>query len=463
VRRIDNVACVLAFLVFSGGCGASADEPSVSDNEANGGGGSEGEMAGSGGSSATTGGTVGVAGSTSNVGSSGSPISGAAGQAGKGGSGVGGSGGQATGGSGGQATGGSGGQAIGSDGGKGVTLPPLPCDRLPASGSWENISPAGLSDTTSLVEDPFEAGTVWLGTTNGGLHKSTDCGATFTNVSTGRVASEFNQTGQGLLSMAVDPVDKGVIYVFKYGGHGVLKSTNGGVDWDQTIAPDSEVAKAIPSRYIDSISMDPTDHKHLVTSNHVNCNAPYGPTCMAETTDGGATWRVFKSAPGTGWEEGAGVWVINSTTWVYAGLHLYVTTDKGQNFKILDPDPAVYWGFNGGEVETHSIFRGPDGSYYLTAVQGIVRSTDGGLNWSLIPSSGGRKVGFVIAGDRFYAIDQWNPSLHTALVADPTKWTTAKAPPIPNGQGCPYLDYDAAHHILYASCFGAGAWRMVMQ
>jgi hypothetical protein len=271
----------------------------------------------------------------------------------------------------------------------------------------------------------------------------------------------MNGTGQGLLSMAVDPVDQGVMYVFKYGGHGVLKSTNGGVDWDQTMASGSEVANAIPSRYIDSISMDPTNHKHLVTSNHVNCNPPYDPTCQAETTDGGVTWRVFKAAPGTGWEEGAGVWVVNSTTWLYAGLHLFLTTDSGAHFTNLDPDPAVYWGFNGGEVETHSIPRDPAGNYYLAVNQGVVHSTDGGLTWSLIANSGGRSVGFVIGGDHMYASDQWSASVHTAAVADPTKWSAITAPGIPSGQGCPYLDYDTAHHILYASCYAAGAWRMI--
>jgi hypothetical protein len=442
-------------LMLSNACG-DAGESSTPNDEANGGGGSAANAAGSGGTNDMNGGSPGVGGQNTFAGRSTGNAGGRAGHGGNGGSGVG---------AGGDGMGGSGGRAAGGSGGQGMTqtLPPLPCDKLPGAGNWENISPQGLSDTTALIEDPFEAGTVWLGTTNGGLHKSTDCGATFTHVSTGRGADEFNTKGQGQLSMAVDPIDKGVIYVFKYGGHGVLKSTNGGVDWDQTIAADSEVAKAIPSRYIDSISMDPSDHKHLVTSNHVNCNAPYNPTCMAETTDGGATWRVFKSAPGTGWEEGGGVFVINSSTFVYAGLHLYVTTDKGQTFKLLDPDPAPYWGFNIGEVETHSIPRGPDGTYYLPAGQGVVKSTDGGLTWSLIPNSGGRKVGFVMTDHYMYAIDQWNPSLHGAALSDPSKWTAMKAPPIPNGQGCPYLDYDKTHHILYASCYGAGAWRMVMQ
>jgi hypothetical protein len=336
----------------------------------------------------------------------------------------------------------------------------LPCDDLPSEGDWENISPDGLSDTTALIADPFEDGTVWLGTTDGGLFKSTDCGANFVHVSTGTLADEMNGSG-GLLSMAVDPVDQGTMYVFKYGGHGVLKSTNGGVDFFQTMG--DEIAEIIPSKYIDSISMDPTNHLHLLTSNHVTCNAPYDPTCMSRTTDGGETWTVFEAPPYTSWEEGAGVWLVNEDIWIYAGLHTWLTTDAGANWDELNPDPAEWWGSNSGEVESHSIPQGPDGTYYLTQGQGVVKSTDGGHTWDLIPNSGGRKVGFIIGDTKMYAIDQWNPSLHWAPIDDDETWTQMDGPPIPDGQGCPYLDYDKGHHILYASCYGAGAWRISTQ
>jgi hypothetical protein len=206
--------------------------------------------------------------------------------------------------------------------------------------------------------------------------------------------------------------------------------------------------------------MDPTDHRHLVVGFHSNCAAPYAPACEAETTDSGATWRIVKAAWG-GWEEGAGPWVIDATTRLFGGTHLWLTTNSGTDWTNLDPDPAQYWGLNGGEVETHSIPHGADGSYYLTAGQGVVRSTDGGHSWSLISTSGGQTVAFVIGGGNLYTSNQWSASIHTAPESDPTKWTAMTAPNIPSGQGCPYLDYDVAHHVLYASCYAAGLWRTV--
>jgi hypothetical protein len=314
----------------------------------------------------------------------------------------------------------------------------------------------GFSEAISV--DPFDPAIVWLGTGANGIYKSTDCGTTFTHMNTGRNADAFQRGNH--ISMLVDPVDRGVIYIANiHYSTNLWKSTNGGVDWDDVFLAGGDVAK-ITGGDADAVSMDPNDHRHLMVEFHSNCNAPYDPACEVETTDGGATWRIVK-LPTSGWEEGSGPWVVNATTWLHAGSHLWLTTNRGANWTNLDPDPAVYWGFNGGEVETHSIFRGPDGTYYLPAGQGVVRSTDGGLSWSLIPNSGGRGVGFVIGGGRLYSSDQWSASIHSALLSDPTKWQAMTAPAIPQGQGCPYLDYDAAHHVLYASCYAAGVWRMV--
>lgn len=352
--------------------------------------------------------------------------------------------------------------------GGGTPLPPIKpgnCGALKPAGTWEKIR-SRWSD--ALVVDPFDPAIVWLADDSRGLLKSTDCGSTWTHVNTGQNGDKVDQGG--IVSMAVDPVERGVIYAAAiYGAGGLWKSLNGGVDWQQLFPAGSEGANTIGANvHIDSVSMDPTDHRHLVINPHANCGGAYAPTCGAESKDGGATWHFFRTPPGlddpsANWEEGAGAWVINATTWVYGGFHLWLTTNNGKDWKNLNPDPAEFWSLNGGEVQTHSIPRGSDGTYYLTAGQGVVRSSDGGLSWSLIPNSGGRKVGFAIGGGKLFASDQWSASYHVADEADATKWTEiAPAPDLPKEQGAPFLDYDAAHHILYSSNYAGGAWRLVM-
>jgi photosystem II stability/assembly factor-like uncharacterized protein len=215
--------------------------------------------------------------------------------------------------------------------------------------------------------------------------------------------------------------------------------------------------------------MDPTNHEHLVVGTHANCTGDYAPTCGAETTDAGATWHFFRSPPGitdaaANWEEGAGPWVINATTWLYGGLHLWLTTNNGKDWKLLNPDPAQYFSLNGGEVETHSIPHASNGAYYLTTGQGVIRSTDEGQSWNLIPDSGGQRVGFVIGGGKMYSSNEWAASYHVSDETDGDTWTEIPPPAdLPKDQGAPFLDYDAAHHILYSSNFEGGAWRLVTE
>jgi hypothetical protein len=455
-------APAVAVLLIVAGCGTAQDDGGGAEPTS----GAGGSQPGSGGARPLGGGASGSSGGTSDTG-------GAAGTEGKSGTGgVTGTGGTGNGGSaggGGSSGSGSTGGSSGAGGSTGTGGAPigggLPCSSLPAAGSWQSIRPSlvvgtdfggGFSEAISV--DPFDPAVVWLGTGANGIYKSTDCGTTFTHMNTGRNASAFDRGNH--ISMLVDPVDRGVIWVanIHYSAN-LWKSTNGGVDWDQVYGVGSQVT-TISGGDADAISMDPTDHRHLMVEFHSNCIAPYDPACEAETTDGGATWRLIK-LPTSGWEEGSGPWIINATTWLHAGGHLWRTTDRGATWTNLDPDPAAWWGFNAGEVETHSIPHAPGGGYYLGVNQGVVQSTDG-LAWSLIPNSGPRTVGFVIGGGHLYGSDQWTPNVHSAPVGDPTHWSAMPAPAIPSGQGCPYLDFDPAHHVLFASCYAAGTWRMVV-
>jgi photosystem II stability/assembly factor-like uncharacterized protein len=124
-------------------------------------------------------------------------------------------------------------------------------------------------------------------------------------------------------SMAIDFKTPGVLYVIGFVPGGIFKSTNGGVDWTQLIAPGSAVANAIPEgpsnpalAAIASISMDPTNPLHLIGSPHVNCVGTQTPLCVIETTDGGQKWTILNvPIPGvTGWLEQAGPYVLDATS-----------------------------------------------------------------------------------------------------------------------------------------------------
>jgi len=455
-------AIILFPFLFLAACGSSQDGGAGSD-----------ETQGSGGvvDVPGSGGGVGAGGASVAIGSGGTggsaaddrgPITGATGGAsGAGGAGV------ITGAGGKSGAGGMGGRGGGSSGGSGgaggaTGMTGSPCTNLPQAGVWQSITPfsaggpaygEGWSEAMSI--DPFDTAVVWLTTGYRGIYKSTDCGKTFAHVNTGRNAATFERGNH--ISMLVDPVDRGVIYVANiHDSIGLWKSTNGGVDWDSLFPMGSEVYQVVWG-YAMSVAMDPSDHKHLMVAFHDNCKAPYAPACEAETTDAGATWRLIK-IPFPGWQEGSGSWIIDATTSLYAGTGLFLTTDRGVSWKDVGPQSGM--AFGSGEREIHPIPRGPDGTYYIASNQGIIKSADA-HTWTLIPNSGGGLVSFASGDGQFITSAEYTKnSYRVAKWSNPTVWTTFAPPPV--DQGGSYLGYDAVHKVLYSSNFGGGLFRIVL-
>jgi hypothetical protein len=340
------------------------------------------------------------------------------------------------------------------------------CDNLPAPGKWETIAPvtavigdsAGKNYTESIIVDPFDPATVWLGTGFAGVFKSPDCGATWMKVSTGRNSDKMDNGSHA--SMALDPVDRGTMYaVSLFGAFGLWKTTNAGVDWDQILLPDTDFYKAT-NNFVDAVAMDPTDHLHLVLGMHTNCTAPYAPTCTGETFDGGKTWQVVK-LPTPAWEEGAGPAIIGGKLWTYGGQDLWVTTDDGATWNKATPQGTSR--FDSGETTTRPIVQTADGTYLLTSNDGFVMSKDG-IAWSRVPNFTNRLVPLALAGGHLYAADQWSKSFYSALETDLSTWTTV--PPmadLPDNEGAPYIDYDSVHHVLYTGHYAGGMWRLVTE
>jgi hypothetical protein len=213
---------------------------------------------------------------------------------------------------------------------------------------------------------------------------------------------------------------------------------------------------------INSIAMEAANPLHLVASMHAVCSAPYGVVCEAESTNGGSTWTVTTvPVPGTNWVAGAGAFILNATTWLFGTYSngLWLTTDRGSTWKNVTP--AKGSGAMGGKTLILPFSPAPDGTYYLSAMEGILRSSDG-ETWSLIPNSGGRSVGFAMGNGHLYSADQWTTNYHAALETAPTVWTSLPTPAaVPSTLGAPYLAYDAAHHLLYSSNWTGGLSRLV--
>ncbi len=349
------------------------------------------------------------------------------------------------------------------------------CDGLPAPGAWENITPPGsfaeaVNGTVgaAIVVDPFDPRRVWLGTggENDEIWRSDDCGAAWERVNTGPGSVGDGMTYGGVgdgaqWSMMVDPVAPDVLFaVSGYGAQSLWRSTDGGHAWTD-VFEGTEYGMVADYRFVNNVSMDPTDHEHLLVSTHGGCADPYQPSCMAETTDGGASWRIV-TAP-EGWFEGGGVVIVGGDTWVWCGSSLMVTQDAGATWTTDNLE-------GGGSCEAEYTIRPlvptANGNLYLGSRAGVIRSADG-VSWAHVANTSGTMVMLAHGSTHLYAADQWNPSLRRAALDDDETWEDVLAPTaqIEMGKdgGIPFLAYDDAHGVLYASMFSGGVARMVIE
>jgi hypothetical protein len=357
----------------------------------------------------------------------------------------------------------------------GVELPPIgECENLPAAGTWENVTPPGASAkpavngtvAAAIIVDPFDSRTVWLGTgaENDEIWRSDDCGATWTRVNTGPGGVGDGATVGGVgdgaqWSMQVDPEDRGVLYaVSGYGAQSLWKTTDGGHSWSDVLAG-SEYAAHADYRFVNNVSLDPTDHLHVVVSTHGGCSAPYAPSCIAETTDGGSSWRVL-TAP-EAWFEGGGLVVVKGGLWIWCGSSMMVTKDAGKSWS---QDALVGGGSCEAEYTIRPFVPAANGKYYLGSRSGVLQSADG-AKWEHVSTTSGNMVMIAQGSQRVFAANQWQPSIRSAKLDDDQTWSDLATPPqISQGSdgGIPFLAYDDTHGILYASMFSGGVARMVV-
>ncbi len=350
----------------------------------------------------------------------------------------------------------------------------LPCDVQPGSG-WQRITPPGdLGDTQAIALDPFAIGTLYVQMHKGGnghhsptdgIYKSTDCGSTWNVLPPGRNASDATNDAGGvvnihagsLVSLIVDPVERGVMYTASnYGPPGIYKSTNGGVDWDQ-VFPANLQQYLLYGGWFNALSVDPTDRLHLVGGTHTGCMGPYAPNCLAETRDGGRTWRLIP-APASGNEQ-CGAYIHDATTMMYASGQsgAYVTTDD------LPGNATPTWtkisqGANGADRGLVA-YRATDGKYYVGSDYGVLVGSPDFVSWTLDTMSP-RPMPFIVGtGVNLFASSR-SELYSTAKETAPMTWSSLQpsgTPPTVSGR---WLVYEATHHLLYSSSWGDGLYRL---
>jgi photosystem II stability/assembly factor-like uncharacterized protein len=346
----------------------------------------------------------------------------------------------------------------------------LPCDGLDPEKGWEKITPPGdLGDTQAIAVDPFAPGTVYVHMHKGGngghaetdgIYKSNDCGSTWERIASGQNASDGGGTNihtGSLVAIIVDWKQQGVMYTASnYGPTGIYRSRNGGVDWDQVLTED--VRADLPSGgWINGLSVDPTDPRHLVGATHTGCEGAFAPNCLAETRDGGDTWRLIP-IPKTGNEQ-CGVYIKDASTMLYVSGQegVFLTTNN------TPENPTPTWtkvgdGANGADTGLFA-YQASDEKYYLPSDYGVLVGSSDFLTWTL-DSASPRLMPFIVGnGETMFGATR-GATFYTASEDDPLNWSELDAGGSPPSQAGRWLIFEPEHRVLYSSSWDSGLYRL---
>ena len=304
-------------------------------------------------------------------------------------------------------------------------------------GVWENVTPAGISvdpnnpannfGVMNMVADPVRPSDFYLGVCYQGIWRSTDFGLTWKKVDTGSNSAVVD--GGRPWSMVIDnnknrdPATAPTLYTTDgYGSkNGVLKSTDGGVNWT--------VTNINLGAY--SFDMDPYDNQHLVTGLHEAEG-------IAESTDGGVVWKILPTAIGKSIYPhfiDTGSAATTRKTWLAVpqldtGMSGMMTTDGGATFHSVGNFAHPHGG--------NQAFNAGGGVAYVGASGGGVwRTTDSGATWKPIAGSSdnGYKNGVIGTPGWLYSWDDGangggigTPHLAKAPRNPGTAWTAVTVP-----------------------------------
>ncbi len=184
--------------------------------------------------------------------------------------------------------------------------------------------------------------------------------------------------------------------------HLLERTTDAGRTWQHVVLPGGSAAPVALS----------APHFFSAANGVVAATLPGGKGVLYATDDGGSRWRAEPlpaapnpPSPAPGWLTEPALEVSSPTIWAMtSGRRLYVTGDAGQHWAEV-PAPPTYgkgdpiWGFAMASTTSGWLAAAatPCGKtpQDLCAVPVLLRTTDQGKNWRMVPSNpGASPVGF---------------------------------------------------------------------
>jgi photosystem II stability/assembly factor-like uncharacterized protein len=263
---------------------------------------------------------------------------------------------------------------------------------------YRNIGPIRGGRVTAVTGVASQPYTYYMGSTGGGVWKTTNAGHTWENISDGYFAVA------SIGAMEVAPSDPKIIYVGTGSskirsnvsvGRGVYKSNDAGKTWTYLGLPNTG--------QIATVRIDPTNADIVYIAAQGDAFKANPERGIYKTTDGGKTWKLMlhisdtagaadvEIQPGHPNVIFACMWHALRKPWtIISGAEeggIYKSTDGGANWTKL-----------GGGLPTGLIGRSnvaisdaaPDRIYALIEAkpgQGFYRSDDGGASWTLVNHS----------------------------------------------------------------------------
>lgn len=294
---------------------------------------------------------------------------------------------------------------------------------------WRLVGPFVGGRVVAVEGVPSEPNLFYMGTTGGGIWKSTDYGIKWTNISDGHFSSASPSIG----ALAVAPSNPDIIYVGSgesdirndmITGDGIYKSMDAGKSWSYSGLRDTHT--------ISTIVIDPQNPDIVYASSLGHVFAPDANRGIFKSTDGGQSWqKIFFIDDKTGAIDlvmdphnsqvlYAAMWQAQRLPWALIsggpGSGLYKSTDGGAHWTNLSHNQ----GFPEGTLGRIGVsVSGADSNIVYAIVQaehgGVFRSDNRGETWTLTNSD------FALRQRAFY---------YMAIYADPKDPNTVYAPQV---------------------------------